>query len=79
VEIEKQVRMSIQDAVNRTSRKPFHWGGLDGYAQLQAIAQALHTLPQEAETAYTSCLSEDRGIIGTKITVGGWDAQSGTC
>lgn len=44
--------MSIQDAVNRTSRKPFHWGGLDGYAQLQAIAQALHTLPQEAETAY---------------------------
>jgi hypothetical protein len=52
VDIEKQVRMSIRDAVNRTSRKPFHWGGLDGYAQLQAIAQALHTLPQEPETAY---------------------------
>jgi hypothetical protein len=52
VEIEKQVRMSIRDAVNRTSRKPFHWGGLDGYEQLDAIAQALHTLPQEPETAY---------------------------
>jgi hypothetical protein len=52
VEIEKQVRMSIRDAVNRTSRKPFHWGGLDGYEQLQAIAQALHTLPQEPDTVY---------------------------
>jgi hypothetical protein len=44
--------MSIRDAVNRTSRKPFHWGGRDGYEQLEAIAQALHTLPQEPETAY---------------------------
>ena len=44
--------MSIRDAVNRTSRKPFRWGGLDGYEQLQAISQALHTLPQEPETAY---------------------------
>ena len=52
VGIEKQVRMSIRDAVNRTSRKPFHWGGLDGYEQLEAIAQALHTLPQEPQTAY---------------------------
>jgi hypothetical protein len=52
VGIEKQIRVSIRDAVNRTSRKPFHWGGLDGYEQLEAIAQALHTLPQEPETAY---------------------------
>jgi hypothetical protein len=44
--------MSIRDAVNRASRKPFHWGGLDGYKQLQAIGQALHTLPQEPETVY---------------------------
>jgi hypothetical protein len=27
--------------VNRNSRKPFYWGGLDGYQQLEAIAQAL--------------------------------------
>jgi len=52
VEIEKRVRMSIRDGVNRTSRKPFHWGGLDGYEQLEAIAQALCALPQEPETAY---------------------------
>jgi hypothetical protein len=52
VEVEKQVRMSIRDAVNRASRKPFHWGGLAGYKQLEAIGQALHTLPQEPETVY---------------------------
>ena len=44
--------MSIRDAVNRASRKPFHWGGLDGYKQLEAIGQALHTLLQEPQTAY---------------------------
>ena len=52
VEVEKQVRISIRDAVNRASRKPFHWGGLAGYKQLEAIGQALHTLPQEPETVY---------------------------
>jgi hypothetical protein len=38
--------------VNRTSRKPFTWGGLTGYDQLDAIAQALHHLPDDPETAY---------------------------
>jgi hypothetical protein len=28
--------------VNRNSRKPFYWGGLAGYQQLEAIAQALY-------------------------------------
>jgi len=46
------MRMSIRDAVNRASRKPFQWGGLAGYEQLEATAQALHTLPQEPEAAY---------------------------
>ena len=36
-----QIRQAIRDAVNRNSRKPFYWGGLDGYQQLEAIAQAL--------------------------------------
>lgn len=27
--------------MNRNSRKPFYWGGLDGYQQLEAIARAL--------------------------------------
>ena len=52
VELETQLRQAIRDAVNRASRKPFHWGGLAGYQQLDGIAQALHGLPQEAETAY---------------------------
>ena len=45
MEIESQFRMAIRDAVNRTTRKPFYWGGLKGYRQLESIAQALHRLP----------------------------------
>jgi len=54
-EIEGQFRMAIRDAVNRTTRKPFYWGGLKGYQQLERIAQALHTMPV-AEHAYFSRL-----------------------
>jgi hypothetical protein len=43
-EIEDQFRLAIRDAVNRASRKPFYWGGLKGYRQLESIAQALHTM-----------------------------------
>jgi hypothetical protein len=51
--VEAQIRAAIRDAVNRASRKPFYWGGLTGYQQLEAIAQALHTVPpDQAETAY---------------------------
>ena len=46
VEIENQFRIAIRDAVNRRSRKPFYWGGLKGYQQLQAISQALQVLPR---------------------------------
>ncbi len=42
--------------MNRTSRKPFTWGGLAGYDQLNAIAQALHALPSDWETAYLRSL-----------------------
>ena len=51
MEIEGQFRMAIRDAVNRTTRKPFYWGSLKGYRQLERIAQTLHTLPV-AEQAY---------------------------
>ena len=51
--IEVQVRQAIRDAVNRRSRKPFRWGGLAGYWQLEAISQALDTIShEEPETAY---------------------------
>ena len=45
--IEAQIRVAIRDAVNRKSRKPFYWGGLKGYAQLEAIAQALEDVPSD--------------------------------
>ena len=52
-EIEAQVRAAIRDAMNRQSRKPFYWGGLKGYEQLEAIARALAEVPRdEPETAY---------------------------
>jgi len=42
--------------VSRTSRKPFTWGGLAGYDQLNAIAQAIHNLPSDSETTYLRSL-----------------------
>lgn len=56
VEIEEHFRMAIRDAVNRANRKPFYWGGLKGYRQLERIAQALHTMPVD-ENAFFSRLT----------------------
>lgn len=39
--IETKVRQAIRDSVNQRSRKPFAWGGLSGYEQLEAIALGL--------------------------------------
>lgn len=36
--------MAIRDSLNRTVRKPFQWGGLQGYQQLQVIATHLQQL-----------------------------------
>lgn len=53
IALEKQIRQAIRDAVNHNSRKPFYWGGLSGYRQLEAIAQALASLPNAVdETGY---------------------------
>ena len=53
MQIEAQVRVAIRDALNRKSRKPFYWGGLKGYEQLDAIAQALGEVAyDELETDY---------------------------
>lgn len=56
--IESQIRAAIRDCVNRTSRKPFRWGGLSGYQQLETIGQILRSLPcREVDTGYLSLLS----------------------
>ena len=56
--VEAQIRAAIRDCVNRTSRKPFRWGGLSGYEQLEAIGSILRSLPcREIDTDYLSLLS----------------------
>jgi hypothetical protein len=56
--IESQIRAAIRDCVNRTSRKPFSWGGIEGYQQLLAIGEVLRSLPcREIDTDYLSLLS----------------------
>lgn len=51
--------MAIRDAVNRSTRKPFSWGGLAGYQQLEAIDQALlHLTTICPENAYFKQLSK---------------------
>jgi hypothetical protein len=45
LQLESQLRAAIREAVNRGSRKPFLWGGLKGYQQLESIAQVLEDLP----------------------------------
>jgi hypothetical protein len=56
IAIEQHIRCAIRDAVTRTSRKPFRWGGLAGYDQLNAIAQAVQALPSAPETTYLHSL-----------------------
>jgi hypothetical protein len=59
MEIEAQVRVAIRDALNLGSRKPFYWGGLKGYEQLEAIAKALGEVTyDESETDYLWRLKE---------------------
>jgi hypothetical protein len=43
--IESLIRQAIRDALNRNSRKPFVWGGLKGYEQLEAIAEGMDQIP----------------------------------
>ena len=31
IAVESQIRAAVRDCVNRTSRKPFNWGGIEGY------------------------------------------------
>jgi hypothetical protein len=70
--IEAQVRVAIRDAVNRKSRKPFYWGGLKGYEQLEAIARALEDVPSdEPETGYLQRLKMrvDRVVEAYRVNV----------
>ncbi len=72
IEVEAQIRVAIRDAVNRKSRKPFYWGGLKGYEQLEAIAEALKEVPcDDPETDYLRQLKVqvDRVVEAYKVNV----------
>ena len=56
--VEAQIRAAIRDCANRISRKPWKWGGKEGYQQLSAIGEVLRGLPcREIDTDYLSVLS----------------------
>lgn len=63
LEIEEQFRLAIRDAVNRASRKPFYWGGLKGYRQLESIAQALQTLPVAENTFFSRLIRQVERVL----------------
>lgn len=68
--IEAYIRTAIRDAVNRPSRKPLYWGGLAGYKQLEAIAEALHRVSDtEPETGYLQRLRTqvDRALEKNRV------------
>jgi hypothetical protein len=72
MEIEGQVRVAVRDALNRKSRKPFYWGGLKGYEQLEAIAKGLGEVAcDEPETDYLQRLRRrvDRVVETYRVNV----------
>ena len=85
--VEAQLRVAIRDAVNRPSRKPFHWGGLTGYQQLEGMAQALRSVPTEAETAYLHrlvfqvhrVLEKNRLLAQDVVAAHRWLSQMADC
>jgi hypothetical protein len=59
IQIETYLRQAIRDALYQISRKPFAWGGLRGYEQLQAIAQGLEQAQAPyPDTAYLQLLKD---------------------
>jgi hypothetical protein len=65
VAIESQIRVAVRDAVNRESRKPFQWGGLKGYQQLDAIAKVLHEKASPVPPGKASPVPS--GMVGTSV------------
>jgi hypothetical protein len=80
--------MAIRDAVNRNSRKPFYWGGLAGYQQLEAIDQALTQLTRidPASTYFEQLSKQVRRALDKNRTLANnvkeahhWLRQIATC
>ena len=70
-EMEEQFRMAIRDAVNRAMRKPFYWGGLKGYRQLESIAQALHSMPVPRDAYFVRLIQQVDRVLEKNCTLAG--------
>lgn len=86
LKIESQFRMAIRDAVNRATRKPFYWGGLKGYRQLETIAQVLHSMPVTENAFFTRLirqvdrtLENNRQLAETLDKTYSWFLRIATC
>ena len=68
-EIAHPFRVAIRDAVNRPSRKPFYWGGLQGYRQLEAIGQVLHAMPVAGNAYFTRLIQQVDRTLERNLTL----------
>ena len=71
IQIETHLRQAIRDAVNQGSRKPFFWGGLHGYEQLQVIAEELDQVQEHNPESDYLCLlgSRVKRVLASNRTV----------
>ena len=88
VKIETQVRAAVRDAVNRASRKPFFWGGLKGYRQLEDIAEGLHQKEdllagshffQRLSLQMDRALSQNQALVAELDQAHNWLCQVAAC
>lgn len=86
--VDQRIRMAIRDAVNRSTRKPFSWGGLAGYQQLEAIDQALTQLTticperiyfQQLSKQVKRVLDKNRTLADNVKEAHQWLQQISTC
>jgi len=80
--------MAIRDTVNRRTRKPFAWGGLAGYQQLEAIDQALTQLIavdpnrgyfQQLSKQVKRVLNKNRTLAHNVLAAHQWLRQISAC
>ncbi len=88
MKIETQVRAAIRDAVNHASRKPFYWGGLKGYQQLEHIAEGLHQMEtplaksdffQRLRLQVDRALSQNQALAAELEQAHSWLLQTAAC
>lgn len=69
--LEQQLHTAIRDALRRTTRKPFAWGGLAGYQQLEHLEQAWAELTSACPTHlyFQSLAQQVKGVLEKNRTL----------